>query len=255
LPDLPGAFLERPLAHRGLHDRSRGIVENSRAAVAAAVSAGYGIEIDVQRARCGTAMVFHDARLDRLTEAAGPLARHAADALGAMRLRGTQETIPTLADILALIAGRTPVLIEMKDADEALSERAGTPTAGVVAALSGYSGAVAVMSFNPHAIAAIGGAAPDLPRGLTTCNFSGPDWPLPDYRRAELAGIADFERLGAAFVSHNHRELDSPAIARLRARGTPILCWTVRSSAEEIAARRVAHNITFEGYRPAARRH
>jgi glycerophosphoryl diester phosphodiesterase len=62
LPDLPAAFLRAPIAHRGLHDRTRGVIENSRAAVAAAAEAGYGIEIDVQRAGCGEAMVFHDAR-------------------------------------------------------------------------------------------------------------------------------------------------------------------------------------------------
>ena len=114
-----------------------------------------------------------------------------------------------------------------------------------------YDGPVALMSFNPHSVAALAEAAPGRPRGLTTCAFDGADWSLPDYRRAELAALADAERTGAAFVSHDRRDLANPALARLKAEGLPILTWTVRSPAEEAAARRVADNITFEGYRPA----
>jgi glycerophosphoryl diester phosphodiesterase len=99
-------------------------------------------------------------------------------------------------------------------------------------------------------VAALAHSAPDRPRGLTSCNFEGPEWPLAETRRGELAGIQDFDRTGSAFVSHNHRELDSPAVAALKARGVPVLCWTVRRPAEEAAARRVADNITFEGYAP-----
>ena len=94
------------------------------------------------------------------------------------------------------------------------------------------------MSFNPHSVAALADAAPDRPRGLTTCAFDDADWSLPDYRRAELAALADAERTGAAFVSHDRRDLDNPALARLKAEGLPILTWTVRSPAEEAAARR-----------------
>lgn len=248
MPELPPAFLRAPLAHRGLHDRARGVIENSRAAVAAAADAGYGIEIDLQRAACGEAMVFHDAVLRRLTGLAGRVADHSAEDLGRIALTGGGETIPTLGEILALVAGRVPLLIELKDQTDALAETDGALEARVAALVGDYTGPLALMSFNPHSVAALARAAPDVPRGLTTCDFAGADWPLPDYRRAELAGITDFERTGAAFVSHNHRELDNPAVARLKARGVPILCWTVRSAAEEAAARRVADNVTFEGY-------
>ena len=107
------------------------------------------------------------------------------------------------------------------------------------------------MSFNPISVAALAEAAPDRPRGLTTCAFDGADWSLPDYRRAELAALTDAERTGAAFVSHDHRDLANPAVARLKAEGLPILTWTIRSPAEEAAARAVADNVTFEGYRPS----
>jgi len=248
VPELPAGFLRVPLAHRGLHARARGVIENSRAAVAAAAEAGYGIEIDVQRAACGEAMVFHDADLRRLTGLAGRVADHSAEELGAIALTGAGETIPTLSEILALVAGRVPLLIEVKDQTGALVETDGALEARVAALVVAYAGPVALMSFNPHCVAALARAAPDVPRGLTTCAFDGADWPLPDYRRAELAGISDFERTGAAFVSHDHRALDTPAVTRLKARGVPILCWTLRSAAEEALARRVADNVTFEGY-------
>jgi glycerophosphoryl diester phosphodiesterase len=251
LPDLPAALLRRPLAHRGLHDRARGIVENSRAACAAAAAAGYGIEIDVQRAACGEAMVFHDEALPRLTGAPGLVADHSAAVLGGVRLAGTEETIPTLPEILALVAGRAPLLIEVKDQTGALAPEVGPLERRVAACLQGYDGPAAVMSFNPHSVAALAEAAPDVPRGLTSCAFEDRELALPDYRRAELASLADAERVGAAFISHDRRDLDNPAVARLKARGLPVLTWTVRSPAEEAAARRVADNITFEGYRPA----
>ncbi len=249
-PDLPEAFLRAPIAHRGLHDRGRGVVENSRASVQAAVLAGYGIEIDVQRSGDGVAMVFHDATLKRLTGLAGRVDAHESAALGAIALRDSSETIPTLREILTLIAGRAPLLVELKDPDDALADTDGALEADVAASLEDYDGPVALMSFNPHVVAHLAKLAPDRPRGLTTCDFVGPSWPLPDYRRAELAGMADYNRVGATFVSHNHRELDNPALADLRARCAPILCWTVRSLREETAARARADNVTFEGYRP-----
>jgi glycerophosphoryl diester phosphodiesterase len=250
-PELPAAFLGPPIAHRGLHDRAAGRIENGRAAVAAAVAAGYGVEIDVQRAADGEAMVFHDEALGRLTGAPGLVAEHDAAALGRLRLTGSDEGVPTLGEILALVAGRAALLVEVKDQDGALGPAVGALEARVAALLAHYDGPVAVMSFNPHAVAALAAAAPGLPRGLTTCAFDRADWPLPDYRRAELAGMADFARVGASFVSHDRRDLGSPAVARRRAEGVPVLCWTVRSPAEEAAARAVAANVTFEGYRPA----
>ncbi len=251
MPDLDPAFLRQPIAHRGLHARAAGRVENSRAAVDAAIAGGYGIEIDVQRSACGEAMVFHDDTLPRLTGAPGPLAARTAADLAALRLTGTDEPIPTLGEILARVAGRAPLLIEVKDQTGALGPDTGPLEARVADLLAGYAGPLALMSFNPHSVRALAAAAPGVPRGLTSCAFNRFEWRIDAARAAHLSGLGDFDAVGADFVSHQHSDLGNPAIARLGSRGIPILAWTIRSAQEEAAARRIAGNITFEGYAAA----
>ncbi len=243
---LPAAFLGPPLAHRGLHDRAAGRVENSRAAVAAAVAGGYGIEIDVQLSADGEAMVFHDAALDRLTPERGPLRARSAAELGGIPLAGGGETIPTLAEILALVGDRAALLVEIKDQGGAFDAAGVGPLeARVAALLAAHRGPVAAMSFNPEAVAAVAARAPALAVGLT----AGPAGDFAGADRAEaLARLADCDRVGASFVSYRWDALPTPETAALRARGAPLLCWTIRSAEAERAARAHADNVTFEGY-------
>jgi glycerophosphoryl diester phosphodiesterase len=246
---LPGAFLTQPLAHRALHDRAAGRPENSRAAVRAAVAAGYGIEIDVQMSADGQAMVFHDEDLDRLTAEHGPVKARTAAELGRIRLRDAEDGIPTLPEVLALIDGRVPLLIEIKDQTLTMSETDGRLEAATAAALQSYAGPVAVMSFNPHAVASMARLAPQLPRGLTTSAYDPEDWsPLPEATCIRLRAIPDYDRTGASFLSHEAADLARPRVAELKAQGAAILCWTIRSPEAEVRAREVAQNITFEGY-------
>lgn len=242
---LPAAFLERPIAHRALHGRDR--PENSLGACAAAVAQGYGIEIDLQRAACGTPMVFHDDDLDRLTPEKGPVGEKSADMLRGLPLNGSDERIPTLQDVLAQVAGRVPLLIEIKDQTGCMGPDIGPLERATLAALDGYQGAVALMSFNPHSAAFCARHAPHLPVGLTTSAYRRANWPeLDDATRAHLSTLPGAEN--HAFVSHDHLDLDSPRLIPLKAQGMPILTWTIRSPEEEARARRVADNVTFEGY-------
>lgn len=248
---LPPAFLDRPIAHRGLHDRDAGVIENSRAAFAAAIAGGYGIELDLQLSADGEAMVFHDHELDRLTGETGFVRHRTAAELGAIPLKGAADGggAPTLAEVLALVAGRAPLLVEIKDQSARLTETDGRLERRAAELLSAYDGLAAVMSFNPHAVAHLRDAAPAIPRGRVTCTFGQEDWAfVPPARRAALAAIDDLDELGASFISHQHDELSHPAVARVRASGRAVLCWTVRSAAEERAARDHSDNITFEGY-------
>ncbi|MDJ0629784.1 MAG: glycerophosphodiester phosphodiesterase family protein [Rhodobacter sp.] len=246
---LDPAFLALPLAHRGYHDIGIGIPENSRAAFGAAIRAGYGIELDVQLTADHRALVFHDYHLDRLTPAVGPVRGRTTAELSQIPLSGGAETIPTLAEILTLVGGRTPLLIEIKDQDGEMKRDVGPLERAVAADLAGYQGPVAVMSFNPNAVDIFAAAAPGVPRGLTTCAYQPHDWPhLPEEVFIHLREVPDFDRLGVTFVSHRATDLARPRIADLKAKGAHVLCWTVRSPQEEAVARKIADNITFEGY-------
>lgn len=249
-PALPAAYLDRPFAHRGLHDRAAGVVENSRAAIMAAVDAGYGVEIDIQMSADGEAMVFHDYAMERLTGLDGFARTRTSQELSLVRLSDSDEYIPTLTEVLALVDGRAPLLIEIKDQHLALGPVDGRIEKRVAELLAGYSGLTALMSFNPHSVARCQEHAPDIPRGRVTCDFGVEDWAhVPAKVRAELATLTDLETLSASFISHQHDMLGDDAVTAIKAAGLPVTCWTIRSPAEEAMARQIADNITFEGYR------
>lgn len=246
---LPADFLRLPLAHRALHQRSERRPENSPSAIRAALEAGYGIEIDVQGTADGQAVVFHDEWMERLTEATGFVKDYTAAELGRIRLRDCDDCIPTLPEVLALVAGRVPLLIEIKDQTDHMVETDGRLEAAVARALETYQGPVAVMSFNPHAVANMARLAPAIPRGVTTAAYDYAGWaPLDPARCDALREIADYDRVGATFISHEAADLGRDRVAALKAKGATILTWTITSAAMEAKARAVADNVTFEGY-------
>lgn len=247
---LPKDFFARPFAHRGLHDRADGRIENSPSAVTAAVKAGYGIEIDVQLSLDRVAMVFHDYSLQRLTGQVGVIQQVDSNDLAQLTLTDSTDTIRTLPEILKLIAGQVPLLIEIKDQDGAMGPNVGPLECAVARDIADYSGDVAVMSFNPHSIAAFRTYDTTHAVGLVTDPFTQEDWPtIPAPRRAELAKIPDADRLACAFISHNRADLASDAVAAQKVAGRGVCCWTVRSVEQEEAARQYADTITFEGYK------
>lgn len=247
---LPLEFLRLPIAHRGLH--GAGVPENSLAAFEAAARAGYAIECDVQRTADGVPVVFHDDDLNRLLGVARRISDCPHAEIAALRILQGNQQVPTLREVLDRFAGRVPLLIEIKDQDGGLGPGVGDLQDRVAELVRGRAAALAVMSFNPGTVARFHRLAPDIPAGLVTERFDAEGWPRlrPETRR-HLAAIADFDRSGACFISHGIHDLASPAVARLKARGVPVLCWTVRSALQEAEARRIADNITFEGYLPA----
>ena len=250
---LHSAFLTTPLAHRGLHDHSQGVIENSLSAFRAAIAAGYGIELDVQRSADDVPTVFHDDDLDRLTNATGAFRDCKVAELRRMHLRGSADIIPTLEEVLTLVAGRVPLLIEIKENWNTMKDTDGILEQAIAAALAGYTGPVAVMAFNPHCIAHMARFAPDVPRGLTTESYDPAlNAPIPAEVCDRLRGIPDYDRTGSSFISHQVSDLGRPRVADLKRQGAAILCWTVRSPQAEVNARQIADNITFEGY-PAPR--
>ena len=249
---LPPDFLSRPFAHRGLHDPAALRPENSLSAVRAAVAAGYGVEIDVQLSADGRPIVIHDPTLERTADALGRVDGFTAPELEQIALRDSaDDTVPTLAAALAVIDGKVPLLLEIKDTSGDLGAGVGPLEAAVAREIAGYDGPLAVMSFNPHSVAAMAQLAPDVPRGLITCAFIGVRFlEAPPARLAELAAIPDYDRVGACFVSHHWRDLDNPLLEGLRAKGTPVLTWTIKNAKQAARVSGRADNITFEKFRP-----
>jgi glycerophosphoryl diester phosphodiesterase len=246
---LPHAFFARPIAHRGLHDITDGRPENSRAAIQAAVDRGYGIELDLQLSADDQAIVFHDYALDRLTDSTGALRQKTAAELAAITLNGSAEGIPSFAEILKLVDGQVPLLIELKDQDGALGEDIGPLEASVASLVADYAGDIALMSFNPHSVMALRNALPLVPRGLTTGRFDSETWAtVPEEVRYRLRSIPDFDAVSASFISHDCHDLDRPYVHDLIKKGAPVFTWTVKTPEVEAHVRKIADNITFEGY-------
>lgn len=246
---LHAHFKKIPLAHRALHDASEGRPENSMAAIRAAIAGGYGIEIDLQLSRDGDAMVFHDYDLARLTGEPGAIQQRSTEELSSLRLNGTDQSIPTLAQALTEVAGRVPILIELKDQHGQMGITDGRLERAVAQDVSGYDGPVGLMSFNPNSVVELSSMLPNVPRGLVTEYFPAKDWLLlnPEVR-AHLRKIPDYNRARASFVSHSLQDLNNPRLAELKTLGATVLCWTVRSPEQEEDARRHVDNITFENY-------
>ena len=253
MPSLPSSFLSAPIAHRGFHDAANGVQENSLRAFEEAIKHGFGIELDLQLSSDGEAMVFHDYTLDRLTKESGPIRMKTAAELSDVKLNSCDEMIPTLSDVLKLVNGRALLVIELKDQDGAVGPDVGPLERRVAEVLKTYTGDAVVMSFNPHSVMLLSQIAPNVPRGITTGDYSQQFKLLSRTRAEELNEVPDFESTGSSFVSQDHRLLGAAPVAALKARGVPIMCWTVRSPEQEIKARRLADNITFEGYIPATR--
>lgn len=242
-------FLGAPIAHRGYYDHAAGRAENSAAAFRAAIEMGYAIELDLQLSADGQAIVFHDDTLDRMTQGAGALRERTAREICAFRLTPGNEIIATFREILSLVAGKTALLIELKDQTGNLSQSDGTLENAVINDLKGYDGPVALMSFNPSMVAHLTRIKAPWPLGLTTAAFDDKSWPeICSTKRRALADISNFNQTGACFFSHQADDLAGPAPTRLRKQGITCLCWTIRSQHQEKIARKYAQNITFEGY-------
>lgn len=233
------AFLrQQPYAHRGLH--GHGVIENSQAAFRRAIAIGHGIELDVQGARDGEAMVFHDETLDRLTDSSGPLADRTAHELAAIPLSGSDETIVALDTVLALVARAVPVLIEIKTTGAKIAPLC----LSVRRALEGYRGAAAIMSFNPLVVRWFFDNAPHVVRGLVVSEEG--EHTKSQRMKGEAARWLMAYRAQPDFLAYDIRDLPSRFAGKMRAAGLPVLTWTVRDSTGERTALAFADEVIYE---------
>ncbi|MEZ5681288.1 MAG: glycerophosphodiester phosphodiesterase family protein [Erythrobacter sp.] len=217
-PARVGWLREWTYAHRGLH--GPGVPENSIAAFAGAVERGMGIECDIQRSRDGIAMLVHDWELDRLTGVSGPLSDHSADELAQISFLDSEHKLARLEDLLELVAGKVPLLIEIKSRRRYDVEKS---CAAVRGALSTYSGPCGVMSFDPRVSRWFRRNAPDVVQGLVMREDAKGHTQTAFSRRLALA-IARPD-----FLAYHIAALPNAMVEGLRKSGLPILTWTVNS--------------------------
>jgi glycerophosphoryl diester phosphodiesterase len=253
--DFRTACLARPIAHRGFHDPGLGRAENSLAAARAAIAAGYAIECDVQCARDGGLIVFHDDNLDRLTDAKGLVrARDAADLLR-LSLRGAAETIPSFEAFLAAIDGASPLVVEIKSAFDGRIDIARR----VAEAVAGYAGPLALKSFDPNMIVFLRENARTLgierfPLGIVAeAAYESHEWAfLSDDQRRAMTHFLHYPHTRPDFISWNAENLPHAIPFLLRATtGRPVMAWTVRSDEQRGAITAWIDQIVFEGFIPA----
>jgi glycerophosphoryl diester phosphodiesterase len=238
---------KRPIAHRGLHDVSHGIIENTPAAFEAAIEAGYPIECDLQLTADEEALVFHDATLQRMTNEPGKVFHKSSTELSQLTLNGTDQTIPTLGDVLEIVQGRVPILIELKN----IRAEAGPLEKRTAKLLESYNGPVAVQGFSPQSMGWFAENHPDIPRGQLSQNYENrPEIKLSWIKRFVLRNLLLVSISKPHFISYRIDSLPALAAGIARRTGLPILAWTVRNAHDREIAAKHADNIIFEDFLP-----
>ncbi|MBO5907553.1 MAG: glycerophosphodiester phosphodiesterase [Clostridia bacterium] len=231
-------------AHRGLH--GEGVAENSISAFKAAVEAGYGIELDVRLSADGELVVFHDDTLERVCGISGKVSDFTAKELSNMRLSGTDDGVPTFLEVLALVSGKVPLLVEIKEdpGKYGVSDK-------TVEILKDYEGDYIIESFNPLSLGNVAKKLPDVPRGILAQNY----YKYEQYKKPLyfiLRCLLVNRICKPSFIAYDHRDYKcvSLRIAR-RLFGAVTFAWTVRSQKEERAAREHGFDsVIFENYIP-----
>jgi len=248
MPRLDRAIFLVPIAHRGLHDAPAGRIENTRAAFQAAIDADLGIECDIRPAAGGLPVVFHDDTIERLIDGKARVMDLTPADLEQLRYRGLEdEAIMSFGELLELVAGRVPLLVEIKSEweppDHTFLFRACRMAAY-------YDGPIALMSFDPAVIDVAKQYAPQVPRGIVSGSFEGGDWwndTIGPERAARLRDLAEGDTANVDFYAYEVAALQLPAPRRVREElGLPLFTWTVRSAEDRQMAETFADAPIFE---------
>lgn len=246
------AMFPRPIAHRGLHNRAAGVIENSASAFEAAIAGNFAIECDVQLTSDGVPIVFHDDQMQRLLGIDGFVVDFtAADITSRPLLGSTASDRPQrFGDFLAQIAGRTLLQIELKH--QRVSSGTQHLARAVAESLKNYEGPVTIESFDPNLLTAIRQFGFTGLRGIITYDYADPkeDAKLTESQRYTLRHLLHWHETQFDFISCDKSALELPAIKFWRALGKPVTAWTIRSKLEAEAARPHIDQIVFEGFDP-----
>ncbi|WP_082903434.1 glycerophosphodiester phosphodiesterase family protein [Christensenella timonensis] len=236
-----GWMKEYRYAHRGLHNER--MPENSLEAFQNAIDHGYAIELDVHLSKDGHVMVFHDDTLARVTGESGKIEDYTLAELKRMRLAGTQCTIPTLREALALVDGRMPLLIETKN-----TGGAGQLEVSLYQIMREYRGKYALQSFSPFSMRWFKSNAPEVLRGQLSATFSYGAEEIPKWKRSMLKHLCTNFVCRPHFISYEMEGYCLPVVQRMRKNGLPLLIWTVRSEENKERILKNADAVIFENF-------
>lgn len=250
----PSLFI-KPIAHRGLHDEKKGLVENSSGAFLAAINKGYGIECDLRPLQNGQPVVFHDETLKRLLDKEEHLSSLHLSVFNHLRYRVGGEKVLTFVDFLSIVGGRVPILVEVKS-------NWGSPDIVFLSEIArsslDYKGPLALMSFDPDVMTVLKELAVEIPRGLISggyhedCSTIWEDTPLDKYQIMRLADLEDTACVAPSFYAYNVHSISRNTKVRFmrEVKGLPIFSWTVRTRKELEISREYADAPIFEGIEP-----
>ena len=230
-------LLNRPIAHRGLW--GNGLIENSLSAYKNAVDNGYPIEIDLYSSKDGTLFSFHDALLKRMTGAEGLIYEKTAQELKALHLLDSDEKIPTFDEVLSLVDGKVPLLIELKDQpDKSCVDK-------VLERLKDYKGEFAIQSFNPLYIKRVKQLAPEFIRGILATKTHSKT--LPFIKRQVVKNMLLNFLIKPDFISYSFEDLP---LKKRKVKKTPLITWTITSKSDYEKIKPYVKNIIFENFIP-----
>lgn len=234
---------EYAYAHRGLHGGS--IPENSMRAFEEAAAAGYGIELDVHLSHDGIPIVFHDDNLKRMTGLDRNVSDLSAEELERLSLAGSGAGISRFADVLKMVGGRVPILVELKN-----TGRAGMLEEKTYELLHAYNGKYAVQSFSPFSIKWFRKNAPGVLRGQLSAQLEELKGYIPKYQILGLRHLFSNFWGRPNFISYDVGSLPKRVVSRLRKKGVSILGWTVTSEELREKACKYCDSVIFEAIRP-----
>jgi glycerophosphoryl diester phosphodiesterase len=236
---------ERPIAHRGLHSDAKGSPENSLLAFSEACRRGFPIELDVRLTRDGRIAVAHDSNVKQPTGVKKRISDMTVKQLREVRIGGTKERVPLLEDVLALVNGQVPILIEIKN--RGISKNL---EVRVIDMIESYSGQIALESFNPLSISYLRHREVAYPLGQVVGSLK-----LPKFmRRVILKSLATKVLAKPDFLALKLDELSRAAVERWKQQGITVIAWPVKSEADEEYALKLADNFIFSGYEPTEKR-
>ena len=236
-------LIQAPIAHRGLHDISRQIPENSMPAFMGAVDRGFTIELDIRRTADNQIVVFHDSNVLRLTGSNQEIDALPFQSIKDLRIRNTEYRIPLFSDVLKTVAGKVPILIDIKT-----EKTAGVFEANIFEILGTYSGKFAVESFNPHTLQWFKNNAPGILRGRVAYDHHAENFRF--LRRYLVGRYLKGDAGSPDFLAYDIRCRPYWAVQFHRRRGAVILGWTAKNEKQMTACRKYFDNLMFEGFLP-----